>query len=276
VENDACESLGGRKLQGTTVGGGWSRSGGPPPNAFAFFTSRDVNTAQSYRFFSESPVDSRGGLAAGEIAMPDCLIGLGSNQGNRQAILDAAVARLGAHGKIKIIALSAWRETAPVGGPSGQPSFLNGVIRLQTSLTPHELLTIVQQIENELAASVPSNGTAIHRSGLAAPTTSLCSTRVIDDSASAHGMRRFVLEPAAEVAADMLHPTIGWTVARLLMHLNSAQPYVAITGPIAAGKTRLAERLAAAISAHLIVERPDWPRSTPSMPIRLATLGRWS
>ena len=72
--------------------------------------------------------------------------------------------------------------------------------------------------------------------------------------------RRFVLEPAAEVAGDMLHPVIGWTVARLLEHLNSARPYVAITGPIAAGKTRLAERLAAAISARLIVERPDWTR----------------
>ncbi len=72
--------------------------------------------------------------------------------------------------------------------------------------------------------------------------------------------RRFVLEPAAEVAGNMLHPTIRRTVAQLLEHLNSTHRYVAITGPIAAGKTRLAERLAAAISARLIVERPDWTR----------------
>ena len=72
--------------------------------------------------------------------------------------------------------------------------------------------------------------------------------------------RRFVLEPAAEVAGAMLHPTIRWTIARLLEHLNSARPYVAITGPIAAGKTQLAERLAAAISARLLVEQPDWAR----------------
>jgi deoxyadenosine/deoxycytidine kinase len=70
--------------------------------------------------------------------------------------------------------------------------------------------------------------------------------------------RRFVLEPAAEVAGAMLHPTICWTVARLLEHLNSVRPYVAITGPIAAGKTHLAERLVAAISARPIVEQPDW------------------
>jgi deoxyadenosine/deoxycytidine kinase len=72
--------------------------------------------------------------------------------------------------------------------------------------------------------------------------------------------RRFVLEPAAEVAGTMLHPTIGWTIARLLEHLNLARPYVAITGPIAAGKTHLAERLATALSARLIVEQPDWAR----------------
>jgi deoxyguanosine kinase len=72
--------------------------------------------------------------------------------------------------------------------------------------------------------------------------------------------RRFVLEPAAEVAGQMLHPMIGWTIARLLEHLNTTPAYVAVTGPIAAGKTQLAERLAAALSARLLAERPDWNR----------------
>ena len=55
-----------------------------------------------------------------------------------------------------------------------------------------------------------------------------------------------MLEPAAEVAGAMLHPTIGWSVARLLRASRTRSlPYVAVTGPIAAGKTRLAERLAA-------------------------------
>ena len=73
-------------------------------------------------------------------------------------------------------------------------------------------------------------------------------------------IRRFVLEPAAEVAGAMIHPTVRWTIARLLAHLNTSTPYVAVTGPIAAGKTRLARRLAAAISGRLMVERPDWDR----------------
>jgi len=69
-----------------------------------------------------------------------------------------------------------------------------------------------------------------------------------------------VIEPAAEVAATMVHPTTGWTVARLLEHLNTAASYVAITGGIAAGKSHLARRLAEALPAQLIAEEPDWPR----------------
>jgi deoxyadenosine/deoxycytidine kinase len=66
--------------------------------------------------------------------------------------------------------------------------------------------------------------------------------------------RRFVLRPAVEVAASMVHPTTGWTVDRLLDHLDSALPYVAVTGPVAAGKTRLAERLVQTTAARLISE----------------------
>src|SRR5450830_971239 len=79
--------------------------------------------------------------------MPACLISLGSNLGNRQENLDAVVARLAEHPQIKIIARSAWHETTPIGGPAGQENFLNGAVKLETSLAPLELLTFLQQIE---------------------------------------------------------------------------------------------------------------------------------
>ncbi len=67
--------------------------------------------------------------------------------------------------------------------------------------------------------------------------------------------RRFVLEPAVEVASSMLHPPTGWTIARLLQHLEDTPAYLAVTGPIGVGKTRLAEGLARAASAGLIAEQ---------------------
>jgi 2-amino-4-hydroxy-6-hydroxymethyldihydropteridine diphosphokinase len=193
--------------------------------------------------------------------MPLCLIGLGSNEGNRQVTLDAAVAELARQPHVTVAAVSSWHETAPVGGPSRQSHFLNGALRVDTSLEPSALLNCLQQIENRLGRR-----RAEHWGPRTIDLDLLLYDELVLDTPSLvlphprMAWRRFVLEPAAEVADTMRHPTIGWTVARLLEHLNSTPCYVAITGPIAAGKTQLAERLAAAISGRLIRERPNWDR----------------
>jgi 2-amino-4-hydroxy-6-hydroxymethyldihydropteridine diphosphokinase len=171
------------------------------------------------------------------------------------------VAHLETHPAVTIIARSAWHETAPIGGPAGQENFLNGALVLQTALGPQELLAFLQQIEGQLGRQ---------RTVRWGPRTIDLDLLLYDDLVlntpslvlphPRLAVRRFVLEPAAEVAGKMLHPTIGWTVARLLAHLNTSARYVAVTGPIAAGKTHLAARLAAAISERLVVERPDWDR----------------
>ena len=193
--------------------------------------------------------------------MPACLIGLGSNLGNRRENLEAAVARLAGHPRIGPLVRSAWHETAAIGGPAGQPPFLNGAVKLITSLAPLELFDCLRQIETQLGR---------RREERWGPRTIdldllLYGGQVLDTPAlklphPRMAWRRFVLEPAAEVADEMLHPTIRWSIARLLEHLNASPPYVAVTGGIAAGKSRLAERLAAALPARMIVERPDWAR----------------
>ena len=191
--------------------------------------------------------------------MPACLIGLGSNQGDRAAILDSAVANLRRHPQISIAAVSSWRETAPIGGPPGQAPFFNGALRAETSLGPHQVLAFLGQIENRLGRQRTDRwGPRIIDLDLLLLDELVLSTPALVLPHPRMAWRRFVLEPAAEVAGTMVHPTIRWTIARLLSHLNSARPYVAITGPIAAGKTQLARRLADAISARLLVEQPDW------------------
>ena len=66
------------------------------------------------------------------------------------------------------------------------------------------------------------------------------------------GYRLFVLVPAVEIAADMLHPRIGWNLGRLVEHLRTASEYVAITGIAGVGKTRLAARLASTPECRLV------------------------
>jgi hypothetical protein len=66
--------------------------------------------------------------------------------------------------------------------------------------------------------------------------------------------RRFVLQPAAEIAAEMVHPEIGWSVGRLLQHLDTATPYVAVAGLPGAGKSKLVGAAAARTAAHAIFD----------------------
>ena len=193
--------------------------------------------------------------------MPVCLIGLGSNEGNRRHKLEAAVARLAAHPRIHVAAVSSWRETASVGGRLGQPTFLNGALTAETTLPPQDLLALLQQIERDLGRSPGERwGPRPIDLDLLLYDEATLNTPLLELPHPRMAWRRFVIEPAAEVAGTMVHPTTGWTVARLLEHLNTAASYVAITGGIAAGKSHLARRLAETLPAQLIAEEPDWPR----------------
>ena len=193
--------------------------------------------------------------------MPVCLIGLGSNQGDRGAVLAAAIEKLADHPRIELVAQSALGETAAIGGPKNQPPFLNGALKLETSLRPRELFEYMQRIETELGRrreerwgprTIDLDLLLYGELTLDSPELTLPHPRM--------AWRRFVLEPAAEIAGKMIHPITYCSVARLLEHINTTPPYIAITGGIAAGKSRLAERLADELPARLIEERPDWKR----------------
>src|SRR5688572_15489027 len=82
--------------------------------------------------------------------MPLCLISLGSNLGDRRQTLDLAVAELASNPQLRIERVSRWYETAPVGGPAGQPAFLNGAVLLEAALSPLALLDLLQDIERRL------------------------------------------------------------------------------------------------------------------------------
>jgi 2-amino-4-hydroxy-6-hydroxymethyldihydropteridine diphosphokinase len=74
------------------------------------------------------------------------VIGLGSNLGDRRALLQRALAELATLGTP--IAISALYETVPVGPP--QPMFLNAAVALKTSLAPLPLLDGLLAVETEL------------------------------------------------------------------------------------------------------------------------------
>jgi len=77
-------------------------------------------------------------------------IGLGANLGEREAAIREALRRLESTPEIRVERVSSLRETEPVGGPAGQPRYLNGAARLSTTLTPRALLQRLLAVEAEL------------------------------------------------------------------------------------------------------------------------------
>lgn len=76
-------------------------------------------------------------------------VGVGSNVGDRQSFCRRAVEELGRAEGIRIDKASSLYETSPVGGPP-QRSFVNLVARIETTLTPRQLLVVCKDIEHRL------------------------------------------------------------------------------------------------------------------------------
>ncbi len=75
-------------------------------------------------------------------------LALGSNLGDRAAILQGAVSALGRTPGIEVLAVSRVVETDPVGGPE-QDCYLNAVVLVRTNLAPLQLLDAARAVEQE-------------------------------------------------------------------------------------------------------------------------------
>ena len=76
-------------------------------------------------------------------------LGLGANLGDRLATLQLAVDLLAEEG-VRTVASSRVWTTEPVGGPPGQPAYLNAVVRAETALDAGEVLAAANRVEAAL------------------------------------------------------------------------------------------------------------------------------
>ncbi|MCX5711657.1 MAG: 2-amino-4-hydroxy-6-hydroxymethyldihydropteridine diphosphokinase [Candidatus Omnitrophica bacterium] len=75
---------------------------------------------------------------------------MGSNLGNRRENINLAIRKLNSLKATKVNKVSRIIETAPQGGPKGQPKFLNSAVRIRTALSAFELLKKIKIIERSL------------------------------------------------------------------------------------------------------------------------------
>jgi 2-amino-4-hydroxy-6-hydroxymethyldihydropteridine diphosphokinase len=153
------------------------------------------------------------------------LIGLGSNLGDRRAMLDGAIAALNATAGVGVRRVSSFHETEPVGGPPGQGAFLNAAAALETTLDPVALLHVLQAIETRFGRvrTVRWSERTLDLDLL------LFDDRIIQTSELTvphprMGERRFVLAPLVEIAPEAIEPRTGRTVSELLRELDRVRP----------------------------------------------------
>src|SRR3954469_1455763 len=176
--------------------------------------------------------------------MPTCLLGLGSNLGHREATLQSALADITALPDVQLVQHSKWYQSQPVGGPADQGEFLNAAAVIETTIAPLQFLDELGKIELRLGRRPAERWSARTIDiDILLYGNEVAETAMLTLPHPRMSFRRFVLEPAAEIAPRMLHPTIGWPVERLLLHLNAASNLVALVSPSADSRGRLADVL---------------------------------
>ena len=205
----------------------------------------------------------------GPTAGKTAYLGLGSNLGDRLAAMRAAVSALDEHPRIRVDlpcgAGSLYESAAVVprneprlearagsrhAAQDDQPPYLNSAVRVETTLSPAELMRAVLDIEASLGRVRPKRAAGFSPRGLRqtprgagfpgapghGPSTRRWEARIIDIDLLLYDKlvlndksltlphprmheRRFVLDPLAEIAGDLLHPTLHATIALLAQEL---------------------------------------------------------
>lgn len=203
------------------------------------------------------------------------ILSLGSNMGDRQSLLSAAISFI--HEKIgTVIRASSWYESPSWGFDSA--SFFNCAVLLHTYKAPLEIWTIIQEIEKELGR-VRTDEKGYQARNIDIDIISFNEEIITTDAIQIPHIqmhnRLFVLLPMSELGVDYVHPVTKSSLAELIQNCPDTNPcvkigaielpiqninfgrfnFIAIEGNIGAGKTTLTTKIAEDFNAKTILER---------------------
>ena len=182
-----------------------------------------------------------------------CLIGCGANVGARREQLDQAIDMLRFMPGIQLMHVSQFLETRPVGGPPGQPPYLNAACLIETTFEPIEVLDMLLAVENTLQRSRETRwGPRTIDLDLLIYDDCILKTERLQVPHPRMTTRRFVLEPAAEIAADLEHPVSRCSIHELLENISQRHLHVAVVGVPGSGAPEIADAVADVTLSRLI------------------------
>lgn len=187
--------------------------------------------------------------------MTQCLISLGANLGDPRESIRSATKQLVSRlcDDASQARVSSFYHTPPVGGPAGQPPFVNAVVFVETELDPWQTWSAVRQVENDLGRVRQTRWEArkidvdillfgdqrIWTPQLKIPHPRMC-------------MRRFILGPACEVAGHILDPVSGLSIAELNAALAGQAAHIAVVANNSFPAISIVEEATRATGAQLV------------------------
>ncbi len=150
-------------------------------------------------------------------------VGIGSNLGDKLDNCRRAIEVIGSDTRNRLLKCSPFYHTEPV-GEKEQDWFVNGVLGVETSLGPRELMDFLLAIEKKMGRVRGErwgprvidldilffDQKAIREGGLEIPHPRLQE-------------RRFVLVPLKDIAPHLVHPLLGKTISQLLAELKKEE-----------------------------------------------------
>lgn len=159
--------------------------------------------------------------------MAKAFIGIGANLGDKKKSISSALNFIAQELEVKKV--SSLYFTKAVGGPAGQPDFINLVVEVETDKSAQEMMTLLLEIERKMGRVrverwgprlidldlLDYAGVVLREENLELPHPRLHE-------------RAFVLVPLMEIAPQWRHPGVGKTAAELFKVLSETDKNVII------------------------------------------------
>jgi 2-amino-4-hydroxy-6-hydroxymethyldihydropteridine diphosphokinase len=151
-------------------------------------------------------------------------LGLGTNLGDRRGNLEAAIRGLQVRdGKVQVLRSSRIYETEPW-GMEDQPNFLNCVVEIATDYSPERLLSLAKQVEHDLGRRPgPRFGPRVIDVDILLYAGMVVEQPDLQIPHPRLHLRAFALVPLAELAGEVVHPTLQATVGELTAGIDGKE-----------------------------------------------------